>query len=44
MNIACLFALNSMMRDVETAPLAINVTKATQKTDDSADAVVKENG
>ena len=33
-----------MMRDVEIAPLAINVTKATQETDDSADAVVKEDG
>ena len=33
-----------MMRDIETAPLAINVTKATQKTDDNAGAVVTEDG
>ena len=44
MNNACLFALNSMMRDVDIDSLATNITKATQRTDDIADAIVKEDG
>ena len=42
MNNACLSALSSMMRDVDIDPLATNITKAIQRTDDIAGAVVKE--
>ena len=44
MNDACLFALNSMMRDVDIDPLTTNIKRATLRTDDITDAVVKEDG